>query len=80
MQQAQQIIVALTWLVGGLLLILAFVLRRGLPKSAKIAIALIVPVATGVILYSMGIKMDITLISIPLIAGLSLAIIYTIVG
>jgi hypothetical protein len=67
--------------VLALLGVLGILVKRDLPKEARIAIALLGPVASGVILYSMGMKNDIplyklTLLSLPFGGALVAALIY----
>jgi hypothetical protein len=76
-EQYHTMIVAMAWIIGALLILLSMIVGRDLPKPLKTAILIIVPVAVNVALYVLGIKLDITVLSVPLVAGFSLALIYS---
>lgn len=71
---------ALVVIIGLLLLLVGLLARPGIPKSVRVFVMLAVPIGVSVTLYLLGVKTDLTLLSIPIFAGLAIALIYTVVG
>lgn len=70
----------LTLIVVGLVAVIGLLAKRDLPAQVRLIIGITVPALVSLALYTFGIKTDVTLLSIPVFAGLAIAVIYTIVG